>query len=299
MPNKTQEKKRARESSSTDVEEESKILEKLSNIQLRIENGFTKVENEMAALKLELKQDILAIKSDLNDLKKSVDGAWKDIESLKKENESLKEQAASALTKNAKLNEEVSALKDRIIKQEDYSRRENLRFYNISENQGETNEECVSKVKDVINSLGMNPNEINFHAIHRVGNRRDRPTSSSNTNSAAAGEEQSQRSRPRPILARFISRRDVDAVWERKKELLKSPHFSSVFIDKDLSAESAIIRGKLRAAYRKAKDLNITRVSIKGNKLFVNSDSYSADKLPDFLLPSKDKSNQNTSSSPE
>ena len=98
---------------------------------------------------------------------------------------SLKEQAASALTKNAKLNEEVSALKDRIIKQEDYSRRENLRFYNISENQGETDDKCVSKVKDVINSLGMNPNEINFHAIHRVGNRRDRPTSSSNTNSTA------------------------------------------------------------------------------------------------------------------
>ena len=66
MPNKTQEKKRARESSSTDAEEESKILEKLSNIQLRIGNGFTKVENEMATLKLELKQDIQAIKSDLN-----------------------------------------------------------------------------------------------------------------------------------------------------------------------------------------------------------------------------------------
>ena len=95
---------------------------------------------------------------------------------------------------------------------------------------------------------------------------------------------------------------DVDAVWERKKELLKSPHFSSVFIDKDLSAESAIIRGKLRAAYGKAKDLkNITRVSIKGNKLFVNGNSYSADKLPDFLhvLPSKDNCNQHTSTSPE
>ena len=64
-------------------------------------------------------------------------------------------------------------------------------------------------------SLGINPNEINFHAIHRVGNRRDRTSSSSNTNSTAAGEEQSQRSRPRPILARFISRMDVDAVWER------------------------------------------------------------------------------------
>ena len=146
----------------------------------------------------------------------------------------------------------------------------------------------------------MNPNEINFHAIHRVGNRRDRPSSSSNTNSTAAGEEQSPCSHPWPIMARFISRMGCRCRLERKKELLKSPHFSSVFIDKDLSPESAIIRGKLRAAYRKAKDLkNITRVSIKGNKLFVNGDSYSADKLPDFLLPSKDKCNQHTSTSPE
>ena len=207
MPNKTQEKKRARESSSTDAEEESKILEKLSNIQLRIENGFTKVENEMAALKLELKQDILAIKSDLHDLKKSADGAWKEIESLKEGNESLKEQAASALTKNAKLNEEVSALKDRIIKQEDYSRRENLRFYNISENQGETIEECVSKVKDVINSLGMNPNEINFHAIHRVGNRRDRPT--------IGQQYQQYRSRRRAVAA-LSSTADSGSLYFKK-----------------------------------------------------------------------------------
>ena len=46
------EKKRARESSSTDSEvEDSRILEKLSNIQDRIESGFTKIDADIAAFK--------------------------------------------------------------------------------------------------------------------------------------------------------------------------------------------------------------------------------------------------------
>ena len=62
---------------------------------------------------------------------------------------------------------------------------------------------------------------------------------------------------------------------------MNSSHFSSVFIDKDLSAESAKQRGKLRAAFRKAKELNIGKVCIKSKNLYV----YSADNLPDYLLP--------------
>ena len=73
--------------------------------------------------------------------------------------------------------------------------------------------------------------------------------------------------------------------WGNRKKLMNSSHFSSVFIDKDLSAESAKERGKLRAAYKKAKDLNIERVFIRGKKLTVNSTSYSVYNLPEYLLP--------------
>ena len=61
---------------------------------------------------------------------------------------------------------------------------------------------------------------------------------------------------------------------------MDSSRFSSVFIDKDLSAEPARQRGKLRAAYRKAKELNI-----KGKNISVNSTVYSVDNLLDYLLP--------------
>ena len=98
------------------------------------------------------------------------------------------------------------------------------------------------------------------HAIHRVGKQRDNLPSASNYNEAATNRQsQHHLSRPRPILVRFVSRMNADAVWERRKDLLKTPAMSSIFIDKDLSSESAKRRGKLRAALRKARELNITK----------------------------------------
>ena len=285
MPDKSKEKKRARGSSSTDPEEEDKVLEKLTSIQTRIEDGFTKMENEMVALKQELKQDILAVRNELDDLRKSIDSTWVEIDILKNENKYLKNQVASTASKNAKLNEEVSALKDHVIRQEDYSRRENLRFYNMPENQGESIEQCITKVNKVITALGLSSSEISFHAIHRIGKRDNLSSSSSSHTDHATANGHPQRSRPRPILVRFVSRMDADAVWGRRKELLNSPSLSSIFIDKDFSAETAKIRRKLRAAHKKAKELNIARVSIKGNKLLVNSSSYTVDNIPDYLLP--------------
>ena len=285
-------KKRPRGSSSTG--EEDKILEKLFSIQTRIDDGFTKMEDAMTELKQELKQDILAIKNELDELKKSTESAWVEINTLKEENESIKKQMASTLSENAKLSEAVNGLKDRVIKQEDYSRRENLRILNIPENQGETNEQCCDKVKEVVTALGLDPNEIRYHAIHRVGKQQQQqqqenlPAASSHQSDTTTSDQAHRpRDRPRPILVRFVSRMDADAVWGKRKELLQNPALSSVFIDKDLSAESAKIRGKLRAALRKSKELNISRAFIKGNKLFVNSSSYTVDNIPEYLLPSK------------
>ena len=144
--------------------------------------------------------------------------------------------------------------------------------------------ECSRKVIDVLSELGADPENIMFHVIHRTGN----PNNTGSSNSAVSNEDStesregtSRPPRPRPILVRFVSRMDSDWVWENRKKLMNSSCFPSVFIDKDLSAESAKQRGKLRAAYRKAKELNIGKVFIKGKNLSVNSTVYSVDNLPD------------------
>ena len=147
--------------------------------------------------------------------------------------------------------------------------------------------ECSRKVIDVLSELGADPENVMFHAIHRTGN----PNNTGSSNSAVSNEDStesregtSRPPRPRPNLVRFVSRMDSNWVWENRKKLMNSSCFSSVFIDKDLSAESAKQRGKLRAAYRKAKELNIGEVFIKGKNLSVNSTVHSVDNLPDYLL---------------
>lgn len=280
---KTKEKKRARESSSTSstAEEEDvsdvMILEKLSSI-----------HEDIRTFKEELKGEIRAVKSELSEVTKSLTGVWEEVQSLKQKNKDLQDQCDSTERENSKLNEEISTLKNRLIKLEDYSRRENLRFYNIPENPGESNGECSRKVMDVLTELGADPENIMFHAIHRTGN----PNTTASSNRAANNEdstesEASRPPRPRPVLVRFVSRMDCDWIWQNRKKLMDSSCFSSVFIDKDLSPESAKQRGKLRAAYKKAKELNIGRVFIKGKNLTVNSSVYSADNLPEYLLPKK------------
>ena len=278
MPKK-QEKKRARGSSSSPEDEvtDTMILGKLSSIHADIK-----------ASKDELKSEIQAVKLELSEVTKSLNAVWEEVQSLKQKNKDLQDQCDTTTRENSKLNEEISALKNRLIKMEDYSRRENLRFYNIPENPGESSVECSSKIIDVLSELGADPENIMFHAIHRTGN----PSNTASSNSAVSNEAStesrewaSRPARPRPILVRFVSRMDSDWVWENKKKLVDSSRFSSVFIDKDLSAESARQRGKLRAAYRKAKELNIGKVFIKGKNISVNSTVYSVDNLPDYLLP--------------
>ena len=281
---KKKEKKRARGSSSTaeeDVSDEM-ILEKLS-----------KIHEDIKTFKEELKGEIQAVKSEISEVTKSLSAVWEEVQSLKQNNKDLQDKYHGTTRVNNKLNEVISTLKNRLIKLKDYSRRENLRFYNIPDNSGESNEECSCKVMEVLTELGAVSENIMFHAIHRTGN----PNYAASSNSAANKEEPtesregtSRPPRPRPILVRFVSRMDSDWIWENRKKLMKSSRFSSVFIDKDLSPESAKQRGKLRAAYKKAKELDIGRVFIKSKNLTVNSTVYSVDNLPDFLLPQKNVS---------
>ena len=211
-----------------------------------------------------------------------------EVQSLKQKNKDLQDQCETTTRENSELNEEIGALKNHLIKLEDYSRRENLHFYSILKNPGESSVECSCKVTNVLSELGADPDNIMFHAIHRTEN----PSNTASSNSAGSNEVStesregtSQPPRPQPILVRFVSRMDSDWVWDNRKKLMNSSCFQSVFIDKNLSAESAKQRGKLRAAFRKAKELNIGKVFMKGKNISVNSTVYSVDNLPDYLLP--------------
>lgn len=70
--------------------------------------------------------------------------------------------------KNDTFEKKVETLRSRLVKQEDYLIRENLHFYNIPEEQNETNKECFQKLKQVLTEHGAPP-DVKFHVVHRTG----------------------------------------------------------------------------------------------------------------------------------
>ena len=89
----------------------------------------------------------------------------------------MKSELAMTSSKNAKLETEIDALKVRFLEEqqkvialENYSRRENLRFMNSPEQEGEN---CANIINDIIeNELNKDVENLQFHAILRVGKRR-------------------------------------------------------------------------------------------------------------------------------
>ena len=120
---------------------------------------------------------------------------------------------AIASSKNAKLETEIDALKVRFLEEqekeialENYSRLENLCFMHVPVQEGEN---CANIIYDIIeNELSMDVENLQFHAIRRVGKRRS--------------SDETSKSYPRPIIARFLCREDRDMVLKAKGGLRNS-----------------------------------------------------------------------------
>ena len=131
----------------------------------------------------------------------------------------LKGNSASAVIQNQQT--EIRALqaslekeKEKIIALENYSRRENLRFMNIPERKDEN---CFDVIYDIIeNELRIDPENILFRAVHRIGKPRE-----------------ADYAKPRPIIARFLCREDRDKVYRIKNRLKKSRRFKDAYITQD------------------------------------------------------------------
>ena len=73
---------------------------------------------------------------------------------------------------------------------------------------------------DIIeNGLNMDVENLQFHAIHRVGKWRS--------------SEETSKAYPRPIIARFLCREDRDSVLKAKGRLRNSSEYKNVYITQD------------------------------------------------------------------
>ena len=260
------------------------LLDKLNSMESRMEDNFTNLHSQIAQLTHEFKEDINGVKTLLKEFEKSLDSAWISIEDLQQESKALKdskrshqkmldEQATEILqlkadliqvkAENNKLTPSLKEAQDNLIALENYTRRENLRFMNIPESKDEN---CTDTVYDIIeNDLSINPENIRFHAVHRVG-KPHTPDDGSTP-------------RPRPIIARFVVRKDRDAVFSAKNRLKSSHNLTDAYITQDfaraIQQERKILIQAMFAAKKNGRDAKVIN-----RKLFIDNNAYDISNIP-------------------
>ena len=154
------------------------------------------------------------------------------------------------------LNTKLSEEQEKIIALENYSRRENLRFMNILEQQ---HENCTDTVYDIVeNGLNINSQNIYFHAVHRVGKPRS---------------PEDSHHHPRPIIARFLCREDRH-----------STHYPNAYITKDYAKAIQLERKELIKAMFIARKKGMSAKEVDRN-LVINDNVYHVGNVPDELKP--------------
>ena len=123
----------------------------------------------------------------------------------------------------ADLDQRISELQLKCDQQEQYSRRTSVRISGIPEEEGE---DVLSKVKDTLNSIGVDPVVQRCHRVRRFTQKKNPPASDSHA---------SVPPQPRQILVQFTGQLDKINVMRNKNRLDKS----HIFINEDLTKPRA------------------------------------------------------------
>ena len=170
------------------------ILSKLEALETKFETVVTTVNTLTFAVE-DLKKtvdkvqsEMVAVESKTTELRKDVDQMDNSLSFLNKEVQELRSKE-----NNYKL--EIKSLESKILYQEVYNRRENLRFLNLPEASDEGNEDTKEVVYRFLErELKMEDvRRIEFQRIHRIGKKSSRYT--------------------RPVIARFLRFQDRELVF--------------------------------------------------------------------------------------
>ena len=125
-------------------------------------------------------------------------------------------------------------------------------------------------VYDVIeNDMNIKVEDIHFHAVHRVGKPR---------------LEDASKSTPRPIIARFLSREDRDAVFRERNRLKDSSRTKDVYMTQDYAKVIQQERKVLIKAMFQAKERGLS-AKVIDRKLIINNVIYNVSNIPEDLRP--------------
>ena len=250
----------------TDMTNEGDIRNSIEALTEAMEAGFASLHAELDKLRLEFKHELDEMKGELKSLKESISFTQDEVDTLKEKSEkNLKEMKGGLeeLKKTiATLEEKLKAAVEDNIRLEQYTRRENLRFNNITE---EESEDCKSLINEVIqDEMGIDTANIKFHAVHRVGKKIE--------------------NRCRPIIVRFISREDRNQIWQNRGKIKHSDNYPDAYITEDFAKAIQDERRILVKAMMKARENEAhSNAKVVGRYLFINNEKYDYKNIPSYL----------------
>ena len=167
-----------------------------------------------------------------------IDSFMKDVQSVKSSLEFTQAQVEELITSDLRVKEvklQIEDIGNKLDDLENRSRRNNLCFEGIPESPNETWQESESKIKHLISShMPEVGTDFVIERAHRVG----RPRSDS---------------KPRKIVARFLSYKDREAVFKAKKL-----HGTNMFVNEDYSDRDIKKRTELMPKLKEARRKNQT-----------------------------------------
>ena len=127
-----------------------------------MEAGFASLRADLDKLRQEFNHEIKGIKDELKSLKESISFTQSEVDTLKEKSMTTLKEMNELNKTIATVEEKLKASVENNVKLEQYTRRENLRFNNLREEEGE---DCKSLIYGVIqDEMGIDATEIRFHA---------------------------------------------------------------------------------------------------------------------------------------
>ena len=167
----------------------------------------TKLDSVLSCIEdvKELKQKQTILEETNKQLEASLEFAYTSIKELR-EKKAVQDEAINELKKGVKsLTKQAAYEKERAIKLESYSRRNNLNFFNIPEKNDESFENSETNLRNFMVAefkiSKEDVDDISFERVHRIG--KSSPTES----------------KPRPLIAKFTYHKDKEFVLSKAKNL--------------------------------------------------------------------------------
>ena len=222
-------------------------------------------------------QELRNIKSDFAELLKSVSNATdcqKDystriLDILNTKLSDMEQKITTLENKQSAIQMENYQLREKLIKIESQSRRDNLLMDGIPESAGETWDDCREKVYKILEDKMKidNARGIMISRCHRLGPKR------------------AEGARPRTIIFKLHWYGDREKIWSSKSNLKDT----NVFLSEDYPAEIQQRRKKLFPILKAARQQRM-KASLSVDKLMINDREYTVNtlhSLPPELHPDK------------